>query len=91
MILLIRETEKNLLKKKTKKISIKEQKLKILARKAIYLVENKNIGEKVTISDIKFLRPQLGIKSEDLKLILNKKLTKKAKAFKPLSFGMFNK
>lgn len=91
MIKLIRETEKNLLEKRTKKISIKEQKLKILARKAIYLIKNKNIGERVTIGDIKFLRPQLGIKSEDFKLILNKKLTKKAKAFKPLNFNMFNK
>lgn len=89
MILLIRETEKNLLAQNTKTISIKEKNLKLLARKGVYLIKNKYKGEKIKIEDIKFLRPQLGIKSEDFKLILNKKLTKKVKAFQPLNFNMF--
>ena len=54
-------------------ISNKERNLKKLARKAIYLSKNKKKNETLELKDIKFLRPQIGINSEKLNLIVKKK------------------
>ena len=91
MVELIRYTEKNLKRKKMKIISNKERNLKKLARKAIYLSKNKKKNETLELKDIKFLRPQIGINSEKLNLIVKKKFTRDVKAYVPLSLSMFKR
>ena len=72
-------------------ISNKERNLKKLARKSIYLSKNKKKNETLELKDIKFLRPQIGINSEKLNLIVKKKFTRDVKAYVPLSLSMFKR
>ena len=69
MVELIRQAEKST-RSGIKKVSSKENTSKI-ARKGIFKNFKKN--EKVKFSDLSFLRPGIGLTSDQYKLIVNKK------------------
>lgn len=63
------------------KPSLKENSLKMLARKGIYYSRNMKTGDIIDIKSLKFLRPLKGsLPSEKFQYIMNKKLKKDVKA-----------
>lgn len=66
-----------LMEKNEKYISLKEVSQKTWAQKSIYLNKNKEKYEKISIDDLKFMRPGNGIHCSQLTKILGKKIKKK--------------
>ena len=91
MVKLIRYTEDSIKKNKIRVITEKEKSLIRLARKSIYLNKNLKKGERISMSDIKILRPQKGVKSEKIYSVLGKKTRKNIKAFQSLTLKNLKK
>tara|TARA_B100000989_G_scaffold287115_1_gene256417 strand:- start:1948 stop:2931 length:984 start_codon:yes stop_codon:yes gene_type:complete len=76
---------------KKRKISKKERKLQLLARKGIYFRKDKFKGEKIKYSDLIFLRPQGKLAIDKLNFIKGKILKKNVKSYISPDLNYFKK
>lgn len=81
----IRKTEK-ILGSFEKKCLSEERQMKFVSTKSFAVGKDLKIGDKITLKNLKLLRPNKGIKSTDLKKILGKKLKKNKKMNEHLNF-----
>lgn len=72
-------------------ISKKEKNLQFFARKGIYINRSKQKNEKISMSDIDFLRPEGKLKVSELKNILNKKTKKIIRKHQVIQKSFFKK
>ena len=91
MVDLVRINQNFIKLKKAKEISKSEKILKNLSRKGVYFSKDMKKNEKVKYSDIKLLRPLVGISSKKINHIVGKVLNKDIKAYHPLSLNIFKK
>ena len=82
-----KNTWKSLGKLKTK-IS-KDEKLYLSYRRSIYACKNIDAGEKISLSNIKIIRPNRGLAPNKLKKILGKKVKRNVKFASPITNKIF--
>ena len=82
----IRKTEQ-ILGSYKKKCLNEERQMKFVSTKSFAVGKDLKIGDKITLKDLKLLRPNKGIKSTNIKRILGKKLKKNKKANEHLNFS----
>ena len=89
MVSLIRRCE-SMLGDTARPLSEEESRERVFARRSIYAARDLARGESVDLGTVDFLRPNIGIGSEQFDRLKNRKLTTDVKKGTPLTWSMFD-